>query len=378
MDTPRASTTMALRQNNRNRIFRAIYQAETALAKQELAAMLHMSLPTITQNLTELMTLGVIAYDGTLDSTGGRKAKAIVLAENARTAIGISLSRNHARFIATNLRAKELAYKTIAFSFSNTPDFSRELAVALETFLDENALPREMLLGVGITIPGIVNATTNLVEFAPTLQTSGIPLATFQQAIPYPVYVENDANAGGFAEWWGGCNSSSMAYLSVEKGVGGCVLMNGQTYQGNHNRSGEFGHICIEPHGKACSCGQRGCLEAYCSTDRLSYDLGISLETFFTQLSAENSDFYAIWDTYLDHLALGVNTIRMVLDSSVVLGGVLAQYIEPYLGVLQKKALALNSFCDAAPYVQLCRYRSKSTCMGAALHFIAQYVESLS
>ena len=377
MDTFPISTTTALRKNNRNRIFQAIYHSQTALAKQDIAAALHMSLPTVTQNLAELMELGVIAYSGTLHSTGGRKAKAIALVENARIAVGISLSRNHARFVAANLCAQEMAYKKIEFSFSDTPDFSRALAAELECFLAENALQQGTVLGVGITVPGIVNEETNFVEFAPTLQTKRIPLETFKQCIPYPVYVENDANAGGFAEWWNTRDVASVAYLSVEKGVGGCVLMNGQTYKGNHNRSGEFGHICVAPQGKVCSCGRRGCLEAYCSTDRLSYDLGISIETFFAQLAAEDAACRELWEEYLTHLAVGINTIRMVLDSSVVLGGVLAQHIEPYFDVLQNKVLALNSFSDVSPYMQLCRYRSKSTCMGAALHFIAQFIDEI-
>ncbi|MEG0911430.1 MAG: ROK family transcriptional regulator [Ruthenibacterium sp.] len=377
MDDFSILTTTALRKKNRNRIFQMIYHAENPLAKQELAAVLHMSLPTVTQNLAELMALGVIAYSGTLRSSGGRKAKGIVLIEDARIAVGISLSRNHARFVAVGLDGQERAYQKIAFSFSDTPDFSHAIAAELELFLTQNALPRVAVLGVGITVPGIVNEATDFVEFAPTLQTTPISLETFKRDIPYPVYVENDANAGGFAEWWNTRDATSVAYLSVEKGVGGCVLMNGQIYKGNQNRSGEFGHISVEPRGKKCSCGQRGCLEAYCSTDRLSYDLGLSIDTFFAQLAAGNAEYERIWQEYLEHLALGINTIRMVLDSRVVLGGILAQHIEPYFETLQQKVQALNSFHDTSAYVQLCRYRSKSTCMGAALHFIAKFIEDI-
>ncbi|MEG1926077.1 MAG: ROK family transcriptional regulator [Ruthenibacterium sp.] len=371
------STTMALRKNNRSRIFNAIYHAKTGLAKQDIAAMLHLSLPTVTQNLTELMELGVISYTGTFDSTGGRKAKSIVLCNDARIAVGIALSRNHVRLLATNLVAEELAYQKIDFSFSDTPDFSRALAAALERFLTENALSRAQILGVGITVPGIVNEACNVVEFAPTLQTKPISLDTLKQNILYPVYVENDANAGGFAEWWSGHDADSVAYLSLEKGVGGCVLLHEQPYKGNHNRSGEFGHICVEPHGKPCSCGQRGCLEAYCSTDRLSYDLGISLETFFVRLAANDAATCALWNDYLNHLAIGIHNIRMVLDSTIVLGGTLAQYLEPYFDTLQKKVLAISAFHDTTPFLSLCRYRSKSTCLGAALHFIAQFMDEI-
>ena len=73
----------------------------------------------------------------------------------------------------------------------------------------------------------------------------------------------------------------SMAYLSLENGVGGAVLVNGDLYAGDNRRSGEFGHMCVEPGGLPCKCGKRGCLEAYCSARRISDDINITLKDFF-------------------------------------------------------------------------------------------------
>ena len=76
----------------------------------------------------------------------------------------------------------------------------------------------------------------------------------------YPVYVENDGTSGGYAEYFLQPEKSSMAYLSLENGVGGAVLLNGAPYFGMHHRSGEFGHMCVEPGGLACACGKNGCM----------------------------------------------------------------------------------------------------------------------
>lgn len=145
------------------------------------------------------------------------------------------------------------------------------------------------------------------------------PIRRLTQYIPYPCFIENDANAGGIAEWWNHEDHENMVYLSVQRGVGGAVLLDGVRYMGHHHHSGEFGHMCIVPNGKPCLCGMRGCLEAYCSTARISTDLGITREEFFASLEAGNPDYLATWKEYLDYLAIGINNIRMVLDCNIVL-----------------------------------------------------------
>ena len=101
-----------------------------------------------------------------------------------------------------------------------------------------------------------------------------------------------------------------MAYLFLENGVGGAAFLGGTPYEGLNGRSGEFGHMCIEPDGLKCRCGKRGCLEAYCSTSRISNDLGITLDTFFEELENKNAEYEKLWEDVLRHLAVGINNIH--------------------------------------------------------------------
>ena len=98
---------------------------------------------------------------------------------------------------------------------------------------------------------------------APTLNLRDQSIRPLICSIPYPVSVCNDATSGGYAEWYVQQDSDCMAYISLEGGVGGAILMNGIPYTGLNGRSGEFGHICVQPEGLSCKCGLRGCLEAY-------------------------------------------------------------------------------------------------------------------
>ena len=206
-----------------------------------------------------------------------------------------------------------------------------------------------------------------------------ISLSTIREPIPYPTYIENDGTSGGFTEWFESRNTidSDIAYLFLDYGIGGAVFINGAQYFGKNKRSGEFGHICVEPNGLLCNCGKRGCLEAYCSTLRISTNIGVTLDEFFISLQKGNPDYKVLWNDVLEHLAIGINDIHMGFDCDVILGGVLSQYLVPYMPELKRRILEKDTFEDDTEYVKLCRYPRRDVMMGVALHYINKYIESI-
>lgn len=369
--------TAELRRQNRSRVFRYIFASQTPVTKQDIAHALSLSLPTVGQNLKELQQSGLLETQGTFNSTGGRKPRAIGIAAGVRCAVGIMISAYHIHMVCIDLRANLLCQTSIICDFTDSDDYFRNMSTELERFLDANRVDRSHLLGVGVALPGIVDEERGVVVLSRIMDVREFPVQQLTQYIPYPCFIENDANAGGIAEWWNHNAHENMVYLSVQRGVGGAVLLDGVRYMGHHHHSGEFGHMCIVPNGKPCLCGMRGCLEAYCSTARISTDLGITREEFFAGLEAGNEAYLAIWKDYLDYLAIGINNIRMVLDCDIVLGGVLAQFMEPYLGELRTRLSALNPFKSSGSYLHLAHYRTWSTCVGVALHFISQFIDSV-
>jgi predicted NBD/HSP70 family sugar kinase len=135
--------------------------------------------------------------------------------------------------------------------------------------------------------------------------------------------------------------------------------------------------MCVEPNGLSCNCGKCGCLEAYCSTVRISDELGVSLEDFFEGLELHNPTYEALWRDVLSHLALGINNIRMALDCDVVLGGYMTQFLEPYMPELKRLAASLNTFESSADYIKLCRYPKRASMLGVALHFVKEFIENI-
>lgn len=373
----RALTSAALKQTNRRRIYQYVYQSAEPVTKQEIAGALGLSLPTVSNNLNDFLEEGLLSYSGTQASTGGRKPRTISLVADARFSVGISIMDDALRMVAIDICAQELGYQKVRRKFSHTPEYYQEAAELLERFLDRLGLERERLLGVGITVPGIVDAEREQLVFAPTLDLRNIPLPELTEAFSaYPVRVENDANASGYAESWVRSENRNLIYLSLERGVGGAILMGDKPYTGDNGRSGEFGHICIVPNGRPCRCGKRGCLEAYCSTSRLSDDLGITLEEFFSMLKCGNQQIALTWEQYRHHLTDGLAIIRMGMDCDIVLGGMLAAYLEDQLECIRQEVCQKTLFDEGGQFLTLDCFKSHSACVGTALHYVERFLNA--
>ncbi|MDW7646231.1 MAG: ROK family protein [Desulfuromonadales bacterium] len=137
---------------------------------------------------------------------------------------------------------------------------------------------------VGIGTPGVISAG-GLVEISPNLpHLNGLAFAGHMQtALRLPVLVMNDANAiaVGEARLGAGRQFSSSLTVTLGTGVGGGLVLNGRLWEGADGAAGEIGHIMVEPEGRPCGCGSRGCLEQYSSARGLvrnvleAIDLGV-------------------------------------------------------------------------------------------------------
>lgn len=373
-----AGTITERRRLTRNSVYNFIYESEVPPNKQEISKSLSLSLPTVHQNIRELMDAGLIRTGEAQKSTGGRRPVGYEVILNVHFAVGISVTADHMRFLATDLRLGEIAYKKLKTGLTDSNEIARRMAVELEKFLDENHLERERLLGVGITLPAVFDETEDRVRLSPSMQLKNISLRTIREHIPYRTYLENDGSSGGFAEWFPIRNEKrDLAYLYLENGVGGAIFIHGEPYFGVNKRSGEFGHMCVKPDGRPCRCGKNGCLEAYVSASRITAGLGVELDEFFEGIRQGNRNYSELWDEMLKYLAIGIANIRKAFDCDIVVGGFLSQYLEPFLPELRQRIAELDPFQDNADYVQLGRFPKRADMMGVAWHFIKEYIESI-
>lgn len=129
------------------------------------------------------------------------------------------------------------------------------------------------VLSVGVGIPGLVDPGTGRVLHAVNLGVESLDLASRAAALlGVPVAVENDVKAAtlGAAALRGDAGIGSMAYLNLGTGVAAGIMVDGTLWRGAHGIAGEIGHISVDPNGRECGCGQRGCIETLCGGGMLS------------------------------------------------------------------------------------------------------------
>ena len=123
--------------------------------------------------------------------------------------------------------------------------------------------------GIGVSLPGRVDLSSQRLVFAPNLGWSDVDLKTpLERATGLPVELENAANACALAETWFGRHTEGvrdLAAVTVSEGIGVGMILNGQLVRGPSGVAGEFGHVAISEDGPTCKCGNRGCWEVYAS-----------------------------------------------------------------------------------------------------------------
>ncbi len=125
---------------------------------------------------------------------------------------------------------------------------------------------------VGVGFAGFIDEKRSRVLMAANLGWKDEPLkAALESQVGLPVVVENDANAAAWGEYrFGGDDIPlDMVCVTVGTGIGGGLILGGHLYRGAHGVAAEFGHLCVEPEGRLCGCGNRGCWEQYASGNAL-------------------------------------------------------------------------------------------------------------
>ena len=184
------------------------------------------SLPTVTQNLNYLRECGLIFNAGEFESTGGRKANMLSIVPEARLAVGMDVTQTHVSVVLTDLKLSILDSVKTHVLFRDADDYYEMLANHVRMILEKNEVDPEKFLGVGISLPAIVNEQENTISYSKVIDIPDDFYVQMQKKLPYPVRLFNDANAAGWTELQARGKQQPMVYLSLSNSGGGAVLMN--------------------------------------------------------------------------------------------------------------------------------------------------------
>lgn len=366
------SNNIEIKKINKNTIYKYILEKEK-ISKHDIAIGLDMSMPTVLQNIKELLNQNLIKEVGEFQSSGGRKAKAISIISDARLSIGIDITKNHVSLVLVDLTGKVIKHIRLKNTFSYDENYFLWFNKSINDFTE--GIDRNKILGAGVSIPGIIDKSATDIANSYVLGFGKVPFTDFTKYIPFECIFINDANAAGFAE--ARYLENNSLYLSLSNSVGGAIIFAKQLYNGDNIRSGEFGHMRIVPNGIKCYCGKIGCLDSYCKANLLSDLTNGKLGDFFKELEEGNKDFLKIWENYLYYLAIAVNNLRMAFDCDVIIGGYVGGYFENYIDDFRKRVAELNTFETNGNYVKVCKHHFEAAALGAALQHIYAFIDKI-
>lgn len=248
---------------------------------------------------------------------------------------------------------------------------------------------------VGVGAAGFVNASRSAVLLAPNLGWEDVPLKeNLESRLNLNVIIENDANVAAWGEYKYGAGRGlqDMVCITVGTGIGGGLVLAGNLFRGSHGVAAEIGHICVEPGGRLCGCGNRGCWEQYASGNALVREarylaaerrneaskllaLGDGTPEGVTGAhvseAAQQGDPVALgaFDSVARWLGVGMADLTALLDPGVfVIGGGVSEAGDLLLGAVKRAYKDSVSGGDVRPIgeVRLAELGNKAGVVGAA------------
>lgn len=337
-----------VRRQNLAVVLGAIQRSERS-TRAEIAARTGLTKASVSSLVAGLLETGLVEEVGvTRDGERGRPGSGLVL-NRQRGALGAEVNVDYLAAGVVDLlgevRVQEVVERPPGGSPEEILGELRALARRVTTAADADGM---VLLGGGLAVPGLVEPARGLVLTAPNLGWRDAAVAQHLDALlpgaPLGVVLSNEANSAALAELWYGHGSSFRDYLYVsgEVGVGGGLIFGSELFAGPNGHAGEVGHLVVQPDGRQCSCGGRGCLETVAGQHAICSAAGIDgtnnadrMAALLLALDAGSPEAARAVETAGHYLGVALaSAARMVNVSAVILGGHFAglqQWIKPSL-----------------------------------------------
>lgn len=349
------AATSTLRAQNTGMLLRVLWR-ERQLTRAELAQHTGLSASTVSAIIGELEGSGLVQSLGAVASRGGRRPVLVGLRDDVYAELGVELGARHVAVALLDLRGRVLSFEQQKHDVREDPQGTlREIRRLCDQALYTARFSARKVLGIGVAVPSTVDPALpgQLSELIfPAWR--GLDVRTALASYGVPVFVDNDANLGALAEhWWGaGQGASELLYVKVGAGVGAGYIIRGELYRGATGRAGEVGHVPIDPLGKLCVCGNRGCLTTLIGSAELAerartmfgLETAPPLAEIVRRARAGDLTARELVDQVGSELGVVIATLLNLLDVEVViLGGEIStvgdMLLDALRGTVRKRAL---------------------------------------
>lgn len=253
-----------------------------------------------------------------------------------------------------------------------------DMCSLVKQLMDETGINESQVDSIGIGSPGIPDRKNGIIIYNCNLGFRNVPIRQLMQRhFNLPVYLENDANCAAIAESVAGAAKGEpfAVAITIGTGIGGGVIIDNKLYTGFNGAGGELGHVVIQMDGEPCTCGRKGCWEAYSSATALirqtiraarnnpqsvihqlvNGDLDkVDAKTAFDAARLGDETGRQVVEQYIEMLADGLaNMINIFQPSVVVLGGGVSKEGENLLGPLREKVRRRTYCAEGVPNTRL-------------------------
>ena len=288
---------------------------------------------TVTNITAEFIRWGLVRETGFMTGSKGRRSIGISLNNDDFGILSIRLARTHFALSIFNLSVEKISEAVFEIPLGQEADRTSALMCEAAEELIRRSAPRR-ILACGIAVPGPYSASEHRIALMTgTTGWDNIQLrGMLRERLGIPVFAEQDANCGALAQYWLNpdlYSTQMLIYVAVGEGVGAGIIDSGRLVRGRLGMAGEIGHASICYDGPRCACGNRGCLENYCSStafarlvnEALSPAVPLSFRDCASLLQSGNETAREIFLSLCERLAVGiVNLINSFNPDIIILG----------------------------------------------------------
>lgn len=246
-----------------------VIRTEGPISRAAIAKRTHLTPPTVTNIVGELIQSGLVIERTLGESKGGRKPILLTINTSAFQVIGVDVGIKQIKIVATDLNAQviEILKKDISAPLTEEA-FVALLKDGIHSIMNRPRIKKGTIMGIGVGMHGLVDPDKGVSIFAPNLHLRHMPLRDqLEDAFGVPVEVDNDVRVMALGESWFGHGQGfeNFVCLNVGHGVGAGIILDHKLYRGTSFTAGEVGHTTVDPTGPKCSCGNDGCLQTLVS-----------------------------------------------------------------------------------------------------------------
>lgn len=262
------ATRQQTKNHNTRLVFKTIYE-QRDLSRADIARITHLTRPTVSAIVAELIESEFVIETGQGPSAGGKRPTLLNVNHDGHLILCLDLGSQAFRGALVNLRGEICRELTLPPTRQNGKLALQRAYDLTQKLLEQAPAP---VIGIGVGTPGLVNSEEGVVLNAVNLDWNHLPLAEFlEETFDKPVYIANDSQVAALAEYTFGKtrNSNNLIVIRVGQGIGAGIVINGRLYHGDGHGAGEIGHVVVAENGLRCVCGNEGCLETVSSTQAI-------------------------------------------------------------------------------------------------------------